>query len=102
MPCNDQLAELSYGSPLPVGYSAMPDTRSTVFIVDDDISVREALEALIQVEGWEAHSFASAQEFLNFRPGGGASCLVLDVSLPGLSGLELQDRLGGERPDMPI
>jgi len=80
----------------------MPDARPTVFIVDDDVSVRESLEALIEVEGWEARSFASAQEFLNVQPPGGASCLVLDVTLPGLSGLELQDRLGGERPDMPI
>jgi FixJ family two-component response regulator len=72
-----------------------------VFVVDDDISVRESLEALIRLAGWEAETFASAEAFLArprvFVP----SCLVLDVSLPDLNGLDLQKRLAG-RNDMPI
>ena len=80
----------------------MPGILPIVFVVDDDISVREALEFLIQDEGWHVATFASAEEFLNrpreFIP----SCLVLDISMPGLNGLELQKRLAVERPDMPI
>lgn len=73
-----------------------------VFVVDDDISVRESLELLIRHAGWRVETFASAREFLA-RPGvDGASCLVLDVSLPGLSGLELQQRVASDRADMPI
>jgi len=72
----------------------------TVFIVDDDVSVREAVQTLVELEGWEARAFASAGAFLREPPAAGASCLVLDVSLPDLSGLDLQDRLVG-RDDMP-
>jgi FixJ family two-component response regulator len=72
-----------------------------VFVVDDDISVREALEALIRSEGLETETFASAEAFLArprvFTP----SCLVLDVTLPDLNGLDLQKRLA-DRNDMPI
>lgn len=79
----------------------MPDTASTVFVVDDDISVREALEGLIQTAGWKTRVFASAQDFLN-HPRSGPCCLVLDVSLPDLNGLDLQDRVAGEGDSMPI
>jgi FixJ family two-component response regulator len=73
-----------------------------VFVVDDDISVRESLELLIRCAGWRAEAFASAQEFL-VRPRALApSCLVLDVSLPGLNGLDLQARIAIDRPDLPI
>jgi FixJ family two-component response regulator len=75
--------------------------RSTVFVVDDDVSVREALEALIRLEGWEPRTFASAQDFLACPPAAGACCLVLDVSLPDLNGLDLQEQLGA-RPEMPV
>jgi len=72
-----------------------------VFVVDDDVSVREALEGLIGLEGWQVETFASAEAFLSrprvFVP----TCLVLDVSLPDLNGLDLQKRLAG-RNDMPI
>ena len=79
----------------------MTDTTSTVFVVDDDVSVRESLELLIRAAGWQPETFATAQEFL-FRPRLSVPCcLVLDVALPGLSGLELQQRLA-ERTDMPI
>jgi FixJ family two-component response regulator len=73
-----------------------------VFVVDDDISVRESLELLIRSEGWEPETFASAQEFLAHPRMIVPSCLVLDVSLPGLNGLDLQKRVAVERIDMPI
>jgi len=73
-----------------------------VFIVDDDVSVRESLELLIQNEGWEPQTFASAQQFLDRPRVFAPSCLILDISLPGLNGLELQKRLAMERTDMPI
>jgi FixJ family two-component response regulator len=73
-----------------------------VFIVDDDISVRESLELLIRSEGWLAETFESAQKFLGRPRALAPSCLVLDVSLPGLNGLELQKRVAVERTDMPI
>jgi FixJ family two-component response regulator len=73
-----------------------------VFVVDDDISVRESLESLILCEGWQPETFASAQEFLDRPRALVPSCLVLDVSLPGLNGLDLQKRVAGERNDMPI
>src|ERR1041384_4723505 len=85
-----------------VGSSLMGTAKPIVFVVDDDAWVRESLETLIQDEGWQPETFASAQEFLDrprtFIP----SCLVLDFSLPGLNGLELQKRVAVERTDMPI
>ena len=80
----------------------MRDFQPIVFVVDDDISVRESLEWLIRCEGWQPETFASAQEFLARPAPAVPNCLVLDVSLPGLNGLELQTRVAAERPDMPI
>jgi FixJ family two-component response regulator len=80
---------------------SMPDFRPIVFVVDDDVSVRESLELLIKSAGWQPELFASAQEFLSRPHAGVASCLVLDVTLPGLDGLELQRRLA-DRNDLPI
>ena len=79
----------------------MPDVTSIVFVVDDDVSVRESLQLLISTIGWQLETFASAQEFLSRPRATVACCLVLDVTLPGLNGLELQQRLA-ERTDMPI
>jgi FixJ family two-component response regulator len=73
-----------------------------VFVVDDDPSVREALESLIIQAGWKPEVFVSAQEFLERPRVLLPSCLVLDVTLPGLSGLELQSLIAGDRIDMPI
>jgi FixJ family two-component response regulator len=73
-----------------------------VFVVDDDISVRESLELLIRCEGWRPETFSSGQEFLSRPRALVPSCLVLDFSLPGLNGLELQKRIAVERTDMPI
>ncbi|HKB11824.1 MAG TPA: response regulator [Vicinamibacterales bacterium] len=79
----------------------MPDSESLVLVVDDDVSVRESLELLIKTAGWRPETFASAQEFLSRPRPTVPCCLVLDVTLPGLSGLELQKRLA-ERTEMPI
>jgi FixJ family two-component response regulator len=86
------------------GSRPSPASRDTpiVFVVDDDISVRESLESLIRFAGWQPQTFASAEEFLSrpriFVP----SCLLLDVALPCLNGLELQTRIASDRVDMPI
>jgi FixJ family two-component response regulator len=73
-----------------------------VFVVDDDVSVRESLELMIRCAGWQPKMFASAHEFLEQPRALIASCLVLDVSLPGLTGLDLQKRIASDRIDMPI
>ena len=80
----------------------MSNATPIVFIVDDDVSVRESLEALISMEGWKAECFASAPDFLARPRVETPSCLILDVNLPELSGLDLQKQIAGERLDMPI
>jgi len=80
----------------------MSDVTPIVFVVDDDVSVRESLELLIRFEGWQPETFASAQKFLDYPRAFVPNCLVLDVSLPGLTGLDLQRLIAGERTDMPI
>src|ERR1700677_4876620 len=80
----------------------MATATPIVFVVDDDISVRESLEALIRCEGWRSEAFQSADEFLARPRTATPSCLVLDLTLPGLNGLELQERIAGDRSDMPI
>jgi FixJ family two-component response regulator len=80
----------------------MSPTTPIVFVVDDDVSVRESLEALIRQAGWLPETFASAQEFLARPYTLAPSCLVLDVGLPDLNGLELQSRIATGRLDMPI
>lgn len=82
----------------------LPVTHPTpiVFVVDDDISVRESLEHLIRCEGWTPETFASAKEFLARPRPLVPSCLLLDVNLPDLSGLDLQKRVAADRIDMPI
>jgi FixJ family two-component response regulator len=80
----------------------MSHTTPIVFVVDDDVSVRESLELLIRTAGWKPETFASAQEFLSRPRVPVPSCLVLDVSLPDLNGLDLQKRIAADRIDMPI
>ena len=80
---------------------SMVDVTGTVFVVDDDISVRESLELLITSAGWQPLLFESAQDFLAYPRATTPSCLVLDVTLPGLNGLELQKQLA-DRTEMPI
>jgi FixJ family two-component response regulator len=82
--------------------SSHNSAATIVFIVDDDISVRESLELLVRSQGWQAETFESAKEFLDRPSALVPSCLVLDVSLPGLNGLELQKRVAAERTEMPI
>jgi FixJ family two-component response regulator len=84
------------------GEPIKPDVTPVVFVVDDDISVREALEMLIRYAGWQPETFASAEEFLARPHVAVPSCLVLDVSLPHLNGLDLQRRVAAARVEMPI
>ncbi len=82
--------------------TGVPPALPTVFVVDDDVSVRESLELLILNAGWQPEVFSSAQEFLSRQPVSTPSCLILDVNLPDLSGLDLQERIGLGRRGMPI
>jgi len=77
-------------------------SSSIVFVVDDDISVRESLEQLIKKHGWQPKTFSSAQEFLESPRVFVPNCLLLDISMPGLNGLDLQKRIAIERAEMPI
>lgn len=85
-----------------VGTLRAAPVKPVVFVVDDDISVRESLEVLIRLEGWHPETCASAQEFLTRRRAAVPSCLVLDVELPDLNGLELQRQLAADHFRMPI
>ena len=82
--------------------SSVSHGTPVVFVVDDDVSVRESLGLLIDSAGWQSETFASAMEFLASPRSLSPSCLVLDVSLPGLNGLDLQERITADRVDMPI
>jgi FixJ family two-component response regulator len=82
--------------------AAKSQEQPIVFVVDDDVSVRESLELLIDFAGWKPETFASAEEFLKRPRSLTPSCLVLDVSLPELNGLELQKLIASDRIDMPI
>jgi len=82
--------------------SSVREVVPIVFVVDDDVSVRESLEVLVRYAGWRIETFASAQEFLDHRRAAAPSCLVLDVNLPDLDGLDLQKRIADDHVDMPI
>jgi FixJ family two-component response regulator len=82
--------------------AAKSQQKPIVFVVDDDVSVRESLDLLIKFAGWQSETFASAVEVLARPRTTTPSCLVLDVSLPDLDGLELQKLIASERTDMPI
>ncbi len=75
---------------------------ATVFVVDDDADVRESLQELLESVGLNSRSFGTAQEFLATKHGDGPSCLILDVRLPGISGLDLQHELKRARISIPI
>jgi FixJ family two-component response regulator len=85
-----------------VSLRSMTTVIPLVYIVDDDVSVRESLEALVEEAGWQAESFPSAQEFLDQPRAERPSCLILDVGLPDLTGLEVQERLSGAKREIPI
>ena len=80
----------------------MPPLAPIVFVVDDDVSIRESLRALVRSLGWRAETFASAREFLARPPVLAPSCLVLDVGLPDISGLDLQPRVAADHAHLPI
>jgi FixJ family two-component response regulator len=73
-----------------------------IYVVDDDVSVREALEALIERAGWRAQIFDSGEAFLRQARGSCPSCLLLDFALPDLNGLQIQQRIAAERPEISI
>jgi FixJ family two-component response regulator len=83
-------------------FPSIPSVSPVVFVVDDDISVRESLELLIRREGWQAETFRSAREFLTWPRPLVPSCLIIDLALPDLKGLELQRIIAQERAEMPI
>src|ERR1700721_3595470 len=83
-------------------FCIMTNASPIVFVVDDDISMRESLGALIQDEGWHVETFMSAEEFLNRPYEIVPHCLVLDISMPGLNGLELEKRLAVKKPEMRL
>jgi FixJ family two-component response regulator len=82
--------------------SPMSGALPVVYVIDDDISVRESIELLIRTAGWQAELFESARDFLCCPKITAPSCLVLDVKLPGLNGLDLQKQVSVDRADMPI
>jgi FixJ family two-component response regulator len=86
-----------YGQSLP-----RPPATPTVLVVDDDISIRESLQLLIRCAGWGVETFASAKEFLAHERSLAPTCLVLDMNLPDLTGLELQQRIAADGTGMPI
>jgi FixJ family two-component response regulator len=82
--------------------SALARPQPIVFVIDDDVSVRESLELLIRQAGWQPEVFASAQEFIARPRPSTPSCLILDVTLPDLNGLDLQKRIAVDQASMPI
>ena len=80
----------------------MTEDRPTVFVIDDDLSVRDAIEGVVKSVGLRAQTFASAHDFLSASPSDGPSCLILDVRLPGLSGLDFQRELARANMNIPI
>ena len=95
----DDMVSTSVRPPLP---SAARKPTPIVFVVDDDVSIRESLELLIRSAGWRPETYASARDFLARPPVDIPSCLVLDVSLPDLNGLELQSFIASDRRSLPI
>ena len=73
-----------------------------VAVVEDDLGVREATQSLLQSTGFATHGFATAEQFLRSRSGRRAACLIVDLTLPGIGGLELQERLQAQGVDLPI
>ncbi len=80
----------------------MPQESITVYVVDDDESIRRALKRLLRSVGYHAMTFASAEEFLKFEPEPGEGCLVLDIRLPKMTGLDLQEKLASRGTGYPV
>src|ERR1700722_12089447 len=83
-------------------HRAVTDTRSLVYVVDDDDSVRESLQTLFEEGGYRPELYASAEEFLAYSRQTAPACLILDVGLPALNGLELQQLIGNGQSGLPI
>lgn len=81
---------------------SLPSPRPTVLIVDDDLSFREAIERLVRTGGYAVQTFASAEEFLQCPPTDAPACVLLDLDMPGLSGLDLQSALAQVENPLPI
>jgi FixJ family two-component response regulator len=79
-----------------------PASAPTVFVIDDDVDVRASIQGLLKAVGLQSESFATAEEFLHHKESDGPGCLILDVSLPGVSGLELQRKLSDAGVCIPI
>src|SRR5258708_36324954 len=82
--------------------TAMPDANSTVFVIDDDAELRASVARLLRSVGQNTQLFASIPDFLDAAPPDGPTCLVLDVRLPGQSGLDLQRELAAANREVPI
>src|SRR5262249_11589957 len=80
----------------------MPVSKCTIAIVEDDAGFRRALERLLGASGFDAHTFASAEEFLGTAAPESHGCLTLDINLPGMSGFELFDHLTASAPPRPV
>ena len=80
----------------------MARTDSTIFVVDDDASVRKGLTRLLRSAGWDSEAYATAKEFLTRPAYGGVGCVVLDVSMPDITGLELRDQLTARKISLPV
>jgi len=78
------------------------ETKPTIFIVDDDPSVRESTELLLKSVGFNVKTFVSAQDFLNANLQEGLGCLILDVRMPGMSGLDLHEKLVSAKTPLPV
>jgi FixJ family two-component response regulator len=85
-----------------LGFPPIPDVTPIVFVIDEDIFIRESLERLIRGEGLQSETFESAREFLAWPRPLVPSCLILALSLPDLNPLQMQKQIARERPEMPI
>jgi FixJ family two-component response regulator len=85
-----------------IRFQLMTDSRKVIAIVDDDPSMLKAIERLLAAHGFAPHTFASAEAFLDSGVAGHAVCLVLDIHLDGMSGLELRRRLNAVRSTLPV
>jgi len=75
---------------------------STVFIVDDDPAIRDSLTLMISQENFNVQTYASAEAFLSAIPSGGSGCIIIDIRMPGMDGMQLQEALSNSKPSLPI
>ncbi len=80
----------------------MTSADETIFVVDDDDSVRKSLTRLIRAAGWRVESFSTGSEFLVRLPYPGRGCVILDITMPDIPGMELRDRIAAQNPSLPV